>query len=1004
MFFFFFNANNYSEEFLSEYNLKISDLEDLDKASAELKESSGDFVEIIVHCMKYLGLYYKIYSRLPGQSKLAEELYNSQIEPLKNHIRNDIKIINDYLKNMDSGIIAKYSPSLTFETGRAHKIPYIAILNPQFTSSAIVGFYTVLFFDVDLKTIYISLNIGENKHQEGLQDSYRSYLNNNLNSNRFDSITSLDSLKNRVTNKNKHYFNNNIVSTMFTIESIQNNSKLFLTTLKGYLDETDRLLSNYQKSDVDIEIRIDNRVFLQETDVDDYSKYNKAVDCSVEGCGNVAEYAVFLYDNYDYNDNHEFLEQDYTCPFICTEHFEENEINCSGRREYRTALNYMYTNQQYAQGYSRYLPISPEFRLKTLSEKSIEDCMEMNVDIEAFANLLMHEDLELPTTIGIFGDWGSGKTFFTDKLIQFIKENQTDICVAEFNAWNYYDSNITINLVYSIFGEISKKINCNKNEFLKKLDHYKEFIKYDNAENINKIEAELTSLQIEKTNKSKDIVNKVVSEVLLETEQLSEVREIVSKYKSAEQNISDIIEEIDEISNFTKIVKKLFCKKNMHSLIVFSIILFGVIVLLDNLFNINIRWIQKFILQIIGLCLTYSKKIKEILSKVTKNRYYKLIKDNLNTINNEISEIDSQICQLEKRKIEIQELDESQITTQFLRDYISNKLSSEGYKDNIGFISTVKQDIDDLKTIVSKLGKSHQIRKIALVIDDLDRCPEKKVVEVLQAIQLLLSTEMFIVIIAVDSKWINNSIASIYTNMMSITSSEKEKSIFAINYLEKIIHIPFWLKTLSKSNSIDFIEKLRGTTEVALLKTNQSYDSISSNEDESSLNHDMEPEESNSHIRWRDTKISESTENIEISTQDINMMRKMEFLFDRVSPRKIKRFFNTILLIKFKYYKKRSVYSSMVFCAASIVLKPQYACSIYKKICAGNSLAEASHIVDMINEHASREGIDDLERAFFNSFIDYYRDHLSHLNANQFKEIIYESSRYTYYHEAIFEY
>jgi hypothetical protein len=53
--------------------------------------------------------------------------------------------------------------------------------------------------------------------------------------------------------------------------------------------------------------------------------------CSVENCGKPTEYETLLYDYYDFNDQ-EFLEQDYTCPFLCTFHMDENEKRAVGLR------------------------------------------------------------------------------------------------------------------------------------------------------------------------------------------------------------------------------------------------------------------------------------------------------------------------------------------------------------------------------------------------------------------------------------------------------------------------------------------------------------------------------------------------------------------------------------------------------------------------------------------------------------------------------------------------
>lgn len=78
-----------------------------------------------------------------------------------------------------------------------------------------------------------------------------------------------------------------------------------------------------------------------------------------------------------------------------------------------------------------------------------EDKLEMRPDIEAMASLILSRSLQPPLSIGLFGDWGSGKSFFMQKLRERIRElSRKDILesqsvywpnvvTVEFNAWHY---------------------------------------------------------------------------------------------------------------------------------------------------------------------------------------------------------------------------------------------------------------------------------------------------------------------------------------------------------------------------------------------------------------------------------------------------------------------------------------------------------------------------------------------------------------------------------------
>jgi len=93
-----------------------------------------------------------------------------------------------------------------------------------------------------------------------------------------------------------------------------------------------------------------------------YKEYKTGTQCSVDDCANPAEYEVYLYDYYPYQPNDfEFFEQDFTCPFLCKKHMEENEARADGERRPRGFVHYPYSNRHMAQGYTKYAPLASLF-------------------------------------------------------------------------------------------------------------------------------------------------------------------------------------------------------------------------------------------------------------------------------------------------------------------------------------------------------------------------------------------------------------------------------------------------------------------------------------------------------------------------------------------------------------------------------------------------------------------------------------------------------------------
>lgn len=85
--------------------------------------------------------------------------------------------------------------------------------------------------------------------------------------------------------------------------------------------------------------------------------------------------------------------------------------------------------------------------------------------------------------------------------------------------------------------------------------------------------------------------------------------------------------------------------------------------------------------------------------------------------------------------------------------------------------------------------------RIVLYIDDLDRCPAERVVEVLQAVHLLLAYSLFVVFVAVDIRWLSGSLQNIYPQL---SSAESQDDAVALDYLEKIFQFPIWTPVFSR--------------------------------------------------------------------------------------------------------------------------------------------------------------------------------------------------------------
>lgn len=344
------------------------------------------------------------------------------------------------------------------------------------------------------------------------------------------------------------------------------------------------------------------------------------------------------------------------------------------------------------------------------------------------------------------------------------------------------------------------------------------------------------------------------------------------------------------------------------------------------------KQLQPFISKFWKIKEDYDGKIQETYSKFEQEE--KVLKLEIEKRQLEIVMISEQIQKAESIKTDIEFRINNALATETLCSFIDRRSKSNDYQKHLGIISIIRKDFEilsdlflghhkdvdennDNKDFESKFKKP--LKRIILYIDDLDRCPEENVVQVLEAVNLLMAFPLFVVVVGVDSRWVKNALhKKHFKQFKKNKSAHSEEPIEVSNYLEKIFQIPFHLKNANDNSVKDMIKNLaQNKFEKPLKSEDESLTSLVDNtskndkylEEEVNIDIDVDYstdlndiETATQFISADDNTIAEINSNIEaenliLTDDEIQIMQDMSEIIGN-NPRCIKRFVNIFRVIK----------------------------------------------------------------------------------------------------------
>jgi KAP family P-loop domain len=222
------------------------------------------------------------------------------------------------------------------------------------------------------------------------------------------------------------------------------------------------------------------------------------------------------------------------------------------------------------------------------------------------------------------------------------------------------------------------------------------------------------------------------------------------------------------------------------------------------------------------------------------------------------------------------------------------------YRDQLSLVARTRDRFEEVDAAVTagrmrRTGHPDQpppegepeFERVVVMIDDLDRCPAEKVVTVLEAVHLLFDFEMFVVVIAVDTRWLDQSLRIRYQHLLG------EAGAAPSDYLEKIIQVPLHLTLLDEDMVRGMIGGLTGVSDIDTSPALGTQDSAN----DASPGPQPAPGQRRAATKPRPPRAPLPAETLRITQAEAATMSAVAPLVG-TTPRTVKRYVNTYRLLK----------------------------------------------------------------------------------------------------------
>jgi len=434
------------------------------------------------------------------------------------------------------------------------------------------------------------------------------------------------------------------------------------------------------------------------------------------------------------------------------------------------------------------------------------DTLRIRGDVDVLASVIASRQIVPPLSIGIFGDWGAGKSFLMNQLrlrvAQLAKASKSkvgrdgagsyycsEIVQIEFNAWQYADGQLWASLINRVFEGIREHLGGD--------ERYKALMAAIERQDAEVRKARLRLAEAEKA--ANEVPAPTAARTVADVANAAddpEVNKAVDRFTGAlglDKDKVDLGEVVEVTRQLQTLVGRLRAgwaapgwKRRAFSLgaLAVGIALIAAATVLPP--------VSRLLVIIAGVLSPTIAVITQILRPTGDAR--RAGQRILRAGEREKQQYAEAKASYEQASAELAVLRRE--GPGGLYGFVEDRYRAEDYRKYLGMIPLIREDLRRLTEYTQRSGQAQGLERIVLYIDDLDRCPASQVVRVLEAVNLLFGFPLFVVVVGVDSRWL---VQSLMDQFGHIFEAESNLAPSPQDYLQKIIQIPFWLRPMGTS-------------------------------------------------------------------------------------------------------------------------------------------------------------------------------------------------------------